>query len=72
MRSTRLEYNVKSSDVLPTLSILHYPPPFPLFCFQYELTYLLTYLLTYSMVQDIIGKLIVTQLVKKYPSFLCN
>jgi hypothetical protein len=33
--------------------------------------YLLTYLLTYSMVQDIIRKA-VTQLVKKYPAFLCN
>jgi hypothetical protein len=30
--------------------------------------YLLTYLLTYSMVQDIFEKLIVTQLVEKYPA----
>jgi len=43
-----------------------------------QLTYLLTYLftsslthsLTHSMVQDIIEKLTVIQLVKKYPAFL--
>jgi len=33
------------------------------------LAYLLTYLLTYSMVQNVIEKRIVTQLIRKYPSF---
>jgi hypothetical protein len=34
--------------------------------------YLLTYLLSYSTVQDIISKLIVTQLFKKYAAVLWN